>query len=216
MATLIISNVTQLEQFPGSPSQQLVGQVSKNRVWKQVSWNLKIPPFAFFSPQENCKGTHPSSLENFFSSPDVVLFRGLNKPKGQMCHSNIIFHMHRAIKQMANVWHAKCQQRAICIATAGRGKGELLMHYLCYARSLCTNFVPQGIRRLLLICPLGKATNQSWRGNTGRYTYNAFQTNIPEFWMKLLSQTHISNMCIFFFVENYIHLPCLRAGRPLV
>ena len=102
MAALIISNVTQLEQFPGSPSQQLVGQVSKNRVWKQVSWNLKIPPFAFFTPQKNCKGTHPS-LENFFSSPDVVLFRGLNKPKGQMCHSNIIFHMHRAIKQMANV-----------------------------------------------------------------------------------------------------------------
>ena len=28
MAALIISNVTQLEQFPGSPSQQLVGQVS--------------------------------------------------------------------------------------------------------------------------------------------------------------------------------------------
>ena len=23
-------------------------------------------------------------------------------------------------------------------------------------------------------------------------------------------------MCIFFFVENYIHLPCLRAGRPYV
>ena len=34
--------------------------------------------------------------------------------------------------------------------------------------------------------------------------------------MKLLSQTHILNMCIFFFVENYIHLPCLRAGRPYV
>ena len=90
------------------------------------------------------------------------------------------------------------------------------MHYLYYARSLCTNFVPQGIRTLLLICPLGKAINQSWIGNAGRYTYNAFQTNIPEFWMKLLSQTHISNMCIFFFVENYIHLPCLRAGRPYV
>ena len=129
-----------------------------------------------------------------------------------MCHSNIMFHMHRAIKQMADVWNAKCQQRAICIATTGRGKGALLMHYLCYARWLCTNFVPQGIRRLLLICPLGKAINQSCRGNAGWTTYNSFQTKIPEFWMKLLWHTHISNMYILFFVENYIHLPCSRPG----
>ena len=118
-----------------------------------------------------------------------------------MCHSNIMFHMHRAIKQMADVWNAKCQQRAICIATTGRGKGALLMHYLCYARWLCTNFVPQGIRRLLLICPLGKAINQSCRGNAGWTTYKSFQTKIPEFWMKLLWHTHISNMYIVFCWE---------------
>ena len=66
MAALIISNVTQLEQFPGSPSQQLVGQVSKNRVWKQVSWNLKIPPFAFFTPQKIAKGHIPPPWRIFF------------------------------------------------------------------------------------------------------------------------------------------------------